>query len=264
MPETGSAELPVERWSRGRTTQTPDRVAEEKPVALVYQGMPHVVMLATPADLEDFAVGFTLSEALVAHAARDPVGRSGARRPRPSKCASASPAERFPHCSSGDAISPAAPAAGCAARKPSSRPSARRRRGQGPDSHGRRAARGARRDSGAAADQCADRQRARGRLGRARAGINCVREDVGRHNALDKTIGALMRAGADFTAGYMLITSRASYEMVQKSATVGICLAGRRVGADGARHPGGREERRDAGGFRTRATSTSSMRTRSG
>src|SRR3954465_10091817 len=61
-----SAEVPVERWKNGQVTRTTDFVTEEVPVALVYHGVPHVVMLATPADLEDYAVGFTVSEGLVA------------------------------------------------------------------------------------------------------------------------------------------------------------------------------------------------------
>ena len=63
-----SAEVSVDRWSRGATSHTTDLVAEEMPVALVDHEVPHVVMLATPADLEDYAIGFTLSEALVARA----------------------------------------------------------------------------------------------------------------------------------------------------------------------------------------------------
>ncbi len=58
-------EVTVDRWVRGSSVHTSDRVAEEVPVALLYNGEPHVVMLATPNDLEDLARGFSLSEELV-------------------------------------------------------------------------------------------------------------------------------------------------------------------------------------------------------
>jgi FdhD protein len=61
-----STEVRVQRWCDEGTASATDVVAEESPVALRYQGTPYVVTLATPADLEDLAVGFTVSEVIVA------------------------------------------------------------------------------------------------------------------------------------------------------------------------------------------------------
>ncbi|MFZ0008581.1 MAG: formate dehydrogenase accessory sulfurtransferase FdhD [Steroidobacteraceae bacterium] len=222
VPDAVSAELAVERWQHGSLTRTTDSVAEEVPVALVYHDVPHVVMLATPADLEDYAVGFTLSEALVARAdeirgvtvthgaasvdvhitvawerftqllqrRRNLTGRTGC-----GLCGAESAADAIRET--------AAVPAGLAVSVD---------------------------ELHAAVERIAPLQVINARTGSVHAaawvvpgsGIQVVREDVGRHNALDKTIGALARTGADFGSGFMLMTSRASYELVQKCATVGI------------------------------------------
>jgi FdhD protein len=217
-----SSAVNVDRWSQGELTHAADQVAEEMPIALVYHGVPHVVMLATPADLEDFAVGFTLSEGLVerpdeirsvevtygAEAAdvkitvawerfsgllqrrRNLTGRTGC-----GLCGAETAEEAIRELS---------------------------RVGPGPTVS----------TAGLheAIEQLSTMQPINARTGSVHAaawvipgkGVQFVREDVGRHNALDKAIGALVRSGADRSEGYMLITSRASFEMVQKSATVGI------------------------------------------
>jgi FdhD protein len=217
-----SAEVSVDRWSRGTTTHTTDQVAEEIPVALIYHSVPHVVMLATPANLEDYGVGFTLSEGLVARPdeIRDVDVTYGAEA---ADVRITVAWERFTEL-------------------------LQRRRNltgrTGCGLCGAETAEDAIRECGpvgpgptvtveglhAAIEQLGTLQPINKRTGSVHAaawvvpgqGIRVVREDVGRHNALDKTIGALVRERADFSSGYMLITSRASYEMVQKSATVGI------------------------------------------
>jgi formate dehydrogenase accessory protein FdhD len=217
-----SAEVTVERWSRGVSTHTTDQVAEEMPVALVYHDVPHVVMLATPADLEDYAVGFTLSEGLVARA--DEIRGVEVRRGAASVDVHVTVAwERFTQLlqrrrnltgRTGCGLCGAESAAD-AIRDPAPVPEGVRASVAGLH---------------AAIEQLAQLQPINARTGSVHAaawvvpqkGISLVREDVGRHNALDKAIGALTRAGADLAAGYMLITSRASYEMVQKCATVGV------------------------------------------
>ena len=219
-----SAEVAVQRWTRGTLADTTDLVAEETPVALVYHDVPHVVMLATPADLEDYAFGFTLSEGLVASA--DEIRGVEVIPGEASTDVKISVAwERFTELL--QRRRNLAGRTGCGLCGAETAEDAIRECQVVPAGVTVTAT-----ELHEAMAQLSALQLINARTGSVHAaawvvpgrGIQVVREDVGRHNALDKTIGALARARADFAAGYMFITSRASYELVQKAATVGVSL----------------------------------------
>lgn len=220
----GCATRPVVRVTRGRVTEDDDRLAEEIPVAMHFNGDPFAVMMATPADLEDFARGFALTERRVAsvddvasievnpmlegitvnvltHAGalsvqasppRDMPGRSGC-----GICGSRELEDVIRH--------PDPVGAGPRVE---------------PDAIGR------------ALDALRSAQPINAFTGSVHAAgwalpdgsLIMSREDVGRHNALDKLIGALLAARIDTGDGFVVLTSRASYEMVTKAAVAGITV----------------------------------------
>jgi FdhD protein len=196
-------------------------LAEETPVAIVYDASTYAVMMATPCDLEDFAVGLSLTEGVIA-----------------------SPDEI-------EGVDTVFGELGVEARvwlKPGRRQALaeRRRRLAGPTGCGlcgidslTEAARTPPRVEGGltlsaaevfAAVASLDDAQALGRRTRAvhaaafwrpADGLVAIREDVGRHNALDKLAGVLARSGTSAAEGAVVLTSRVSVEMVQKTAVMG-------------------------------------------
>lgn len=198
----------------------PDNVVEEVPVAFEYNGISHTVMLATPGDLEDFALGFSLSEGIVSRPEeirdieieetcagiilqleisggalfrlkqhrRTMAGRTGC-----GLCGAESLTQvmrDLPAVDSDPGLSLEA------LRRAIRKLPAEQRLQQ---------------SSGAVHAAChVD----------AEGAISHVREDVGRHNALDKALGSLAR-NRQGNEGGLVVTSRASFEMVQKTAALG-------------------------------------------
>jgi len=212
--------LPVMRISGCRTSDEQDIVADEVPTALVYNGISHAVMLASPADLQDFAVGFSLTEGII-----DDIGEIYACEAVDS-CQGIElhihlAGERFAELKGRrralagrtgcglcgvDSLSAVARKARSVTAPPMSR---------------------------AAICRAVEALQAHQALFALTGGVHAaawadlagtvvaVREDVGRHNALDKLIGWRARTGhAD--PGFIVVSSRASFEMVQKASQAGV------------------------------------------
>ncbi len=251
MADSPLSEVNVKRWRDGKLTDAKDKIAEETPIALIYNGVSHAVMLATPQDLEDFALGFSLSEGILQDKSelydieivaqeqgielrldvateafvklkerrRNLVGRTGC-----GLCGAESleQALRLPslECNKTDVMqanihAPYEPALECFNRgasletiKAASIQKA---------FHAIQAKQALQQATGAT-HACA--------WVHADGEIAMLREDVGRHNAMDKLIGALAKQTSKqlYENGFVLTSSRASVEMVQKVAVAGYHL----------------------------------------
>ena len=207
------------RHSESRTLDC----AEEMAVAFRYNGFPHGVMMASPTDLEDFALGFSLTEGVIdsvadadaisisgdSDGATIEVSLRGARLQR----FLAGRRRRQLRGNTGCGLCGVTDLAAV------HRPCVRVKAAGSLDE--------------AAISAAFERLRERQPLSRLTRGahaaawvtldgrIMTVREDVGRHNALDKLIGAGMRGCFDNASGFCLVTSRCSFEMVQKAIAAG-------------------------------------------
>jgi FdhD protein len=215
----------VNRWREGESQVEQDQVAEEAPIALLYNGNPHVVMLATPLDLEDFAIGFSLTEGLIANPA-ELLSVRAHQRAEGIEVRIRVPEERFQASIASNARNLTG-RTGCGLCGSATL----RQAVKHPPPVGPGAMVGPQ-DLQNALAMISEHQSVNRITGAVHAAawydVNdrsiLVREDVGRHNALDKLIGALVRRRNITSGGFAVVTSRASYEMVQKCASAGIAL----------------------------------------
>jgi FdhD protein len=206
----------------GSTEAHRESIAEEVPVAMVYNGLSHVVMMASPVDLEDFALGFSLTEGIIESKSEltnceiQPVGEGIEARIEISSRAFFRLKEHRRALQG---------RTGCGLCGVESLDQALR---------DLPALKSELRVPPQAIHRALDALPALQVLNRVAHSLHAaafcmpdgaiggVREDVGRHNAFDKLIGALAKDGVDTGNGFAVITSRCSFEMAQKAISAGI------------------------------------------
>jgi FdhD protein len=215
-------QIEVNRWQNNTLSIQDDFVAEEVPVVLVYNGVSHVVMLATPTNIEEFALGFSITEGII-KSPKEFLSVRVYNRASGIEVQVKIPPSRF-QCLS-DKGRNLTGRTGCGLCGASTLKQAIR---QMPPVNSELLV--SSNQLAVALSDLKQKQKLNELTGSVHAaawaipnqGIIALREDVGRHNALDKLIGWLLKTGRDLSAGFVIITSRASYEMVQKTAWVGI------------------------------------------
>ena len=219
-----SRQVRVINWKKGSSECRDDEVATEVPVALTYNKRSHVVMMVTPTALEDFAIGFSLTEGIIRQPS-DILEISVIERENGLEAAMTVNEDCFERLA-GQRRNLVG-RTGCGLCGAESLDQAMR----GPSVVGSHLSVTANALQTAILSLNAHQplQVVTGAVHGAAwcktdGEILALREDVGRHNALDKLIGFLFRTGFDASDGFALVSSRASYEMVYKSASAGIEL----------------------------------------
>jgi len=222
VPESHSRRVSVLNWREDEHETRQDEVAAEIPLALTYNKRSHVVMMVTPSALEDFAIGFSLTEGIIKQAS-DVLDVAVITREKGLELAITVNQDCFARLDTQRRN--LVGRTGCGLCGAESLDQAMRQPEVVPT-------RVSVTNSAlqAAIKSLNDHQPLQAATGALHGAAWCntdgeiqaVCEDVGRHNALDKLIGFLCRTGFDPGSGFVLVSSRASYEMVYKAAAAGM------------------------------------------
>ena len=221
IPPVSTAPSLVVAFDGGAVRADTRTVAVETPVQVAFADVPFAVMMLTPADLVDFAYGFSLTEGVIERAEQIRGVVVGALEDGIALRIALVGERLHAHLARQRAMTGRT---GCGVCGIDDIEALRRARAADGPAPGVAVA-----AIGRALRALDERQTlnlaTRAVHGAAWAGLDgdiaLIREDVGRHNALDKLIGGCLRAGVDPRSGFVLITSRCSFEMVEKTASFG-------------------------------------------